>query len=223
MNRREVTALLATFALAACGGGGSDTGALASGGTTALRPPATPSISLWGDSLIPPLSVALQMDFPDRQIFNGGVAGDTSSQVLQRFQADTTHRDWITVFWFGHNNLKQDASSAAQVKADLAAMVAGLAPGNDDFVVLSILNDATLALRGTALYDIEMALNADLQALYPAQYLDIRSLLVAQGDAADQANDVPASMFRVDEIHLNGAGSQFAADRIKALFNSRGW
>lgn len=224
MNRRQATTLLATLALAACGGGGGGSAAaLASGGGSVLRQPATPSIALWGDSLVPPLSVALQLDYPDRQIFDGGVVGETSSQVLQRFRADAGHRDWITVFWCGHNNLKFDPASAPQVKADLAAMVAGLAPGNNDFVVLSLLNDANLAPRGSALYDTVMALNADLQALYPAQYLDVRSLMAAQGDANDMAIDVPASMFRADEIHLNGAGSQFVADRIKALFNSRGW
>ena len=230
MNRRQATTSLATLLLAACGGGGGSPPAApapdagASGGATVLRQPTTPNIALWGDSLVPPLAMALRMLLPDREIHDGGVPGETSGQVLRRVQADTEHKDWITVFWLGHNNMVLDAANArAQVKADLDAMVDSLAPGNNDYIVLSMLNNSVLGALGTAWYDTVNGINADLKARHPAQYLDIRALMAGQGDGSDRSIDVPASAFRADEIHLNGVGADFVAGRLKALLDSRGW
>lgn len=188
MNRRQAATLLGTLMLAACGGGGgggaapaptptaADTGASASG-SSALRVPTTPNIALWGDSMVPPLSRALDLVLDDRQIHDGGVAGETSMQVLQRLLGDRDHKDWITIFWFGHNNIRVDAAAApAQVKADLAAAIASLAPGNNNFIVLALVNNAITAPAGSAEYQTVMQLNQDLAAAYPRNFFDIRQI-----------------------------------------------
>jgi hypothetical protein len=74
-----------------------------------------------------------------------------------------------------------------------------------------------------------MQLNADLQALYPDNYLDVRSWLIAHydpnnsQDVADLANDVPPSSLRYDDIHLRNEGSVLVAQRLKAFIDTKGW
>src|SRR6478752_10417185 len=101
-----------------------------------------------------------------RPVFNGGVTGETSTQIADREVADTAHRDWVTVFWYGQNNLKDPATidlqrDPAQVKADIARSVAALAPGNTHFLVLSVVNqDKPGERRGEPVYNAILQLNA---------------------------------------------------------------
>lgn len=247
MNRREAAALLGTLVLAGCGGGSSDGGGGGGGGTgaaaavgggvagtpdaSALRTPPTPHLALWGDSMVPPLARALALLLPDREVHDGGVIGDTSMQVLERLQAASPAlRDRITVFWFGHNNIRLSGSdAAAQVKADLAQAIASLAPGNDDYIVLALVNNATTAPAGTPEYDTVLRLNQDLAAAYPLHFFDIRRFMVEQADPAtpqgaiDREHDVPASTLRADDIHLSGFGADVLAKRLQLLLQAFGW
>ena len=96
--------------------------------------------------------------------------------------ADTAgHNTWINVFWYGQNN----QSDPARIKADLAASVSNLAPGNTRFVVLSVVNEAIPEeSRGGPIYAMIVQLNNELAALYPQNYIDIRTLLVNHYDPA---------------------------------------
>jgi len=194
----------------------------------APQPPAlSPNIAMWGDSLTRPVADALSLLMPGRMVFNGGVASQNSRQVSARQIADgPTHNTWINVFWFGHNN----QGEPEVIKADLAASVAALAPGNDRFLILGILNRATPAeVRGQPLYHVIMQLNRDLAAQYGSNFFDIRSYLVAQANPAlpqdmqDQQNDIVPSSLRIDEIHLTPEGSRLVAARIQELIEARGW
>jgi lysophospholipase L1-like esterase len=249
MNARTVAAMLAALVLGACGGGGSsegpgaasvssgtaaNTGAGAALTTTAAdagagtsTPPlaAPPNIALWGDSMIPGVARAFQYIW-DRPVYDGGVGGETSTQIAARQRADTGHRDWISIFWYGHNN--QD--DAAQIKADIAASVAHLAPGNNRFIVLSVVNEANgRESRGSGTYQTIVQLNSELAAAYPQNYLDIRSYMVGQYDAsnpqqlADFQNDLPSSSLRFDGIHLSGYGSEVVARKIREFIEAKGW
>lgn len=181
--------------------------------------------------MVPPLARALSLLLPDREIHDGGVIGDTSMQVLQRLQAASPDlRDRITIFWFGHNNIRVSGADAiGQVKSDLAAAIASLAPGNDDYIVLALVNNAITATAGTPEYESVLRLNRDLAAAYPLHFFDIRAFMVDQADpgtpqgAADRDNDVPASTLRADEIHLNGFGADVLARRVRALLEEFGW
>jgi len=253
MDRRAVIGWLGTALLGGCGGGGGGelAAAPAAGSGTAAAPapavaapaaapvatgvPLSSNIALWGDSLTWGYAPVLQTLEGSRTVYNGGVIGETSMQIADRQTADTEHRDWITVFWYGHNNLKDPAATnlpgdTAQIKADIARSVARLAPGNNRFLVLSVVNQVKPEqMRGGAVYQAIMQLNADLAATYPNNYFDIRSWLVSQYDpsnAEDVANfqaDVPPRSLRFDEIHLTLDGSTVLARKMKEVLDARGW
>jgi hypothetical protein len=260
MNRRSAAAYLATLVATGCGGGGSgsgsssDTVAVAGSGGAAPSPAAAPvpapaaapvsapapapapsptafagpsSIALWGDSMVPGIARAFgYMWSPSREIFDGGIGGQTSQEITARTTADTDHRDWITIYWMGHNNDNQPE----QIKADFAASIAHLAPGNNHFIVLSVLNkgDGTED-RGSDAYNRVLKLDSDLAAIYPDNYLDLRSFMVAQSNPADpqQADDlrrdVPSSSLRFDGIHLHGAGDEVVGQKIIDFIRGKGW
>ena len=174
-----------------------------------------------------PVADNLKNLYLDREIFNGGAGGETSTQIATRMLADTAgHNTWINVFWYGQNN----NTEPAKIKSDIAASVSNLAPGNTRFVVLSVVNKAIPEeSRGGPIYAMIVQLNNELAALYPQNYMDIRTVLVNQYDpanpqeAADFQNDVPPSSLRGDVIHLSVAGWVFVASKLKEYFGARGW
>ena len=217
--------------VSACGGGGgaslADAASVAGGaGTTPVQPVAALSrnIACWGDSLTNLYWSNLQQVFPDRQVFNGGVPGETSTQTRARAVADTEHRDWISVYWYGHNNFTKEA-----VPGDIAASIAALAPNNKAFIVMSMLNWADDGERGTASYADIMRVNGELAAQYPDNFIDIHGYLVSlyqpdnPQDVQDHNNDLVPSSLRFDRIHLNGAGCDAVAARIKSFIAARQW
>lgn len=240
MDRRAAAALVASMVLGGCGGGGGTPGTPGGGGviavadpspapapspTPAPAPPSTAPIAAWGDSLTPPFAANLQLLYPERLVYNGGVAGQSSTEISIRQRAGG--RDtWVNIFWMGTNNPTQPA----QIKADIAASVAALAPGNDRFLILAVLNKACPEeLRGGDVYNTIVQLDRDLAALYPGNYLDIRAYLVSQfnpalpQDVADAQNDVIPSSLRFDEIHLNNDGSVLVAKKVKEFLDAKGW
>lgn len=238
MDRRAVIGWLGAALLGGCGGGGGGGPAVADG--TASAPVASnaalsSSIALWGDSLTAGYGPQLQALLGSRIVFNGGVTGETSTQIADREVADTAHRDWVTVFWYGQNNLKDPATidlqrDPAQVKADIARSVAALAPGNTHFLVLSVVNqDKPGERKGEPVYDAILQLNAELAAAYPNNYFDIRSWMVSQADpnnpddVASLQADLPARSLRWDEVHLTLDGYLAVARKVIEVLASRGW
>jgi hypothetical protein len=228
VDRRSAIVFGMAALLGACGGGGGTAGP----GTTAITPGDTPSsapqssnIAMWGDSLTPSVALNLQLLVPGRTVFDGGFLGQTSTFIAAQQAADMSMTTWINVFWEGHNNI----TAPETIKADIAASVAHLAAGNRRFMVVSLLNNAWTAMKGTEAYARVLKLNADLQAQYPDNYLEVRNWLVAHydpnqpQDVADFANDVPPSSLRYDDIHLRNEGSVLVAQRIKQFLDARGW
>lgn len=186
-------------------------------------------MAIWGDSLAVSLGLELGNVFSDRQVFNAGIAGETSAQISARHAADNRHRDWINIFWYGHNDvLNEPATAAEKIKRELAASIARLTPGNNRFVVLSVVNNAETP-RGSERYNIIMQLNRELAALYPNNFVDIRSHMVNQFDPnnaqqrAEFEQDIPSSSLRFDWIHLTYYGADLLAKWTKQLLLARGW
>jgi lysophospholipase L1-like esterase len=183
------------------------------------------SIATWGDSLTMggqgggvPYPTALATLEPGHVLFNGGNSGDTSSQIATRMLADPAKYRYTIIIWAGRN----DYTTPNTVKANIAAMVAAL-PSPKQFLVLAVLNgEAASEYSGGANYAIITQLNADLAALYPQKYLDIRALLVAQfnpvipQDVIDHGHDIPPSSLRFDILHLNTAGYAYVAQQVAA-------
>jgi hypothetical protein len=184
------------------------------------------NIAMWGDSLTVPVAPNLQLLMPGRVVFNGGVVGEDSTQIAARQLADDEHKSWINVFWYGGNN----EDEPERIKSDIAASVASLAPGNNRFLVLSVVNQSTpLEVRGTLGYATIVQLNSELAALYPQNFFDIRAYLVSRfdpgnaQDVLDFQNDVVPSSLRFDKIHLNNEGSIIVATQVKQFIEAKGW
>lgn len=181
------------------------------------------NIACWGDSLTsgtgagspngPPWPTVLQTS-TNYGVFQGGVGGQTSTQIRARMQADTAKFSYSAIIWAGANNLNQQAT----VLADIAAMVASL--GHNRYLVISEHwggGDSTAQAQG-------LAINAQLAAIYGSHYLDTRTYLWSlynpgiPQDVIDHANnDIPSSLRLVgDQIHLNTAGNAAVSALIVA-------
>jgi lysophospholipase L1-like esterase len=247
MDRRSALSLLAMSLLGACGGGGT---AAESGidpdptSTPSAPPPSTtvetpivqsppqaqvvkalsPNVAVWGDSLTGLYYGNLQRAVPERQVYNGGVSGETSAAIMVRAVADTAHRDWISVYWYGHNDFTKDA-----VPGNIAASIAALNPANKAFIVMSLVNWADNGERGTAVYDDIMHCNSLLAAQYPDNFIDIHAYLVSlynpndAQDVRDHNNDLVPTSLRFDRIHLNDAGCNAVAAKIKEFITAKQW
>ncbi len=245
MDRRKALSLLGLGVLAGCGGGGGGSAVAdaAQGVTTddlangspapaPVANPGTPSpvvaplstnIAAWGDSITDLYARSLAQVYPDRQVYNGGVVGQTSMQIAARVQADTAHRTWVSILWLGHNNWSKD-----EVKADIASSIAALGP-NQAYVILSMLNWAPSGARGTQEYADTVRVNGELAAMYPDHFLDIRQYLVglynpnSWQDVQDHQNDLPPSSLRFDGIHLSDAGCLAVARKLQEFLAGKGW
>jgi lysophospholipase L1-like esterase len=244
MDRRGAIGWMGLMLLGGCGGGGGGAdGALVGSSSTPTTPAPAPApapgpgalasgapisrnIAVWGDSLTWGYGFQLEQIAVGRSVFKGGVIGDTSTQAANRQVADTSHRDWVNVFWYGHNNQRDPVT----IKADLARSVATLAPGNTHFLVLGVVNQADAEeSRGSPVYNGIVQLNAELAALYPQNYFDMRAFMVSRYDPAkpqdvtDFQNDRPPASLRFDDIHLTVDGYMVVAQKVKELIDTRGW
>jgi lysophospholipase L1-like esterase len=202
--------------------------AAASSSTTTAAPPAVAAasgsrnIACWGDSITNLYAPYLQQVMTDRQVFNGGIVGQTSDQINARVQADTSHRDWLSIFWYGQNDWYKN-----QVQANLDASIATLKPGTN-FIVVSILNWST-DLPGSDMYNSVLQANLAMQQKYPNNYVDLRSLLVSRYNASlsqdviDHNNDETPSSLRFDTIHPNEAGCGIIAGALRDFISAKGW
>lgn len=185
----------------------------------------TNPVATWGDSLTDGTGASgpsgiypevLRMSrWPASGVYEGGVGGETSTQIKDRMVADTIRRDWTTVIWAGRNNF----ANGATVLADIETMVNSLS--HKRFVILSIVNkaDGTENTGSTAHTQIT-ALNAALAAKYPANYIDIRSQIVA---ASAGTGDAPNASWTADGLHLNNTGYTYVAGKVSDFLRTSGW
>jgi lysophospholipase L1-like esterase len=200
---------------------------------------ATRNITAWGDSLTDgqPFSRAesyptqLGALYPDRTVTNEGIGGETSTEVLARMLADTTHRHDVTVIWMGRNNL----TDPSRIESDVAAAVKSL--GSDRYIILTILNGDFFGTeaRGTPGYETIMDINRSFVLRHPGHVLDIRSYLISLYDPAnpqdvqDHARDIPPSSLRahwnggIDLLHLSPEANAKVAQRVAQFITVSGW
>ena len=180
------------------------------------------NIACWGDSLTEgsggtpyPSQLSTASGY---KTYNGGVGGNTSTQIKTRFLAAPNQWSKLTIIWAGRNNY----SDGATVLADVAAMVAAI--GHDGYLVMSVLNGSYggYEIPGGVGYNQIIAINNSLAATYGSNYLDIRKILVDSynpalpQDVIDHNNDTPPTSLRSDAIHLNTAGYAAVAAAIRA-------
>ena len=177
------------------------------------------NVAMWGDSLTNQINSIIAPMYVSRFIYNGGISGETSTQIKNRMVADTEKHSFISVIWAGTNNQNQPAT----VKADIATMISNLSD-TKRYVVLGLMGAST-DVSGSANYNTVAQLNTDLSNLYPANYIDIRSYLINHGladagitptaqDLIDITNDVVPSSLRIDTVHLTSKGYQLVSQKI---------
>jgi lysophospholipase L1-like esterase len=190
------------------------------------------NIATWGDSLTAGNEDGTGVTYPavlarltGRTVYNGGVGGQTSTQIRAR---ETSAPSYLlsspTIIWAGRNNY----DNPSQVESDIAAMVAALG-SNTNYLILSVENGSGENI-GTSNYNFIISINASLASTYPGHYLDVREWLVQNGlsqagiatstqDQLDYNNDVPPTDLRYDGIHLNAAGYTVLANYIYSNFS----
>ncbi|MEJ6023942.1 hypothetical protein [Ramlibacter sp. PS4R-6] len=145
--------------------------------------------------------------------------------------SDTSRRGFIPVIWCGHANLSVSIHTPERVVGDIQGLVNALMPYNGGhFIVMSMHNVATpRGRRGGADYQPVLDINAQLQALYPSNFLDTRHTFINAynpndpQDVLDHNDDTIPWTYRSDEIHLRQAGSSWAAAMIRDFIASKGW
>ena len=198
--------------------------------------PAAPDGSLlicWGDSLTSGEGASLKHDYPsllqtvfDREAYNGGVGGQTSTQIETRMLARRLGLNGgVTIIWAGRNNYLDPK----RVESDIAAMIASL-PSGAHYLVLDIPNgDYPGEHKGQQNYRILVGLNADLARIYADRYVPIREYLVSlfdrsnARDVQDHDWDIVPSSLRADNIHLNDAGYALVASYLEKQLRIKGW
>jgi len=171
----------------------------------------------WGDSLTEasgstPYTTFLS-DITKFTVANRGIGGESSTQVKNRFIAETTAYSKSVIIWAGRNNLFDKAT----VIADIATMIATLE--HTRYLVVSILNGADEPF-GDTVYNAIIDLNDDLRDIYGDKFVDVRSHLVS---LFPNTQDVIDISLRSDNLHLNSLGYQRVAEylnsKLGVLFN----
>ncbi|HHW3820728.1 TPA: SGNH/GDSL hydrolase family protein [Raoultella planticola] len=135
----------------------------------------------------------------------------------------------ILILCYGRNDVYA-ADFRERVLSALAASVAHMKYLNKRFIIISIPNrTGSTEIKGTTAYNNIIALNKEIQGLYPESYLDIRAQMVRAYDPAipqdiiDFGNDCPPSSLMFDETHPNANGYTIWANAIKKFIVDRGW
>ncbi|HKB92184.1 MAG TPA: GDSL-type esterase/lipase family protein [Opitutaceae bacterium] len=183
------------------------------------------NVAAWGDSLTQgtggtPYPTQLG-NLTFHAVYNGGIYGETSTQIKNRMLAATDKYVCTTIIWAGRNNYADPAT----VKADIAAMVSAL--GHTKYLVVGVINgNYSGEYSGQSGYATLVQLNTDLAAAYGSHFVDIRTCLVSHydpnnpQDVADHAKDIPPTSLRSDPIHLNTAGYSVVANNLYSCLGS---
>ncbi|MDF3077701.1 MAG: hypothetical protein K0S09_1590 [Sphingobacteriaceae bacterium] len=188
------------------------------------EPAGIKKVATWGDSLTEGGGVTMpEFKYPAQlqklsgyHVYNGGVGGQTSTQIKTRMLAAADKKEDNAIIWAGTNNFWEPEV----VKADIAAMVAFLS--HKRFLVLPVINGSSYP-KGSSSYNTIMKINSDLKAAYPDNFLDVRSYLISQSDGSaldelSKANDVIPPSLKSDKIHLNDKGYTVLAAYIYKNF-----
>lgn len=195
---------------------------------------ASGTIFFWGDSLTAGSGASSTSGrYPnqlstlfsvDKMFYNGGVGGNTSTQIKDRMIVETGSHHLPTIIWAGRNNY----SSPATVLSDIETMVGKLK--TDKFLVLSVINgEYSTEYQGNSGYNTMMSLNEDLSEEYGDHYVDVRSALVAAynpgvpQDVTDHGRDIVPSSLRSDNIHLVNAGYSIVANTVFSALTNNGY
>ena len=179
-----------------------------------------------------------------------GNSGETSAQIATRMLADTLYVNDVQVIWAGRNDISNAAQTvnSSSILSNVASMVAAAQARSGKYIVISVTNAnignprgslgyTNSEASGTTIYNAVIAVNNTLASLYGSHYLDLRSLIVAQGafgdsnDQADRLLDVPPRNLMADQVHFGSiayspytfSGVEFNGRQIELKLESLGY
>jgi hypothetical protein len=126
-------------------------------------------------------------------------------------------QDSTLLCWVGRNDVGGAAGWQVTLKANIAAIFAAYKPLVRHIGLLSITN-STGEPSGSANYNDIVALNAELAALYPDSFVDVRTAY-----NAGTATDIPAAANTSDGIHYTAAGKAVIAGAVATFITTKGW
>lgn len=145
----------------------------------------------------------------------GQVLGAVPADARLRIDAEGRDRA-VQLVWVGRNNVSQ-AGWQDEVKKRIASIVTAMRPAVKRFVVIGVTNQRSEP-SGTTAYNEIVALNADLAALYPANFLDVRPFY-----NAGEATDIPLAANTDDGLHYNATGKAVIAAAVSGFLTAKGW
>ncbi len=176
----------------------------------------TGAIAAWGDSLVAGSGASssttnwpavLGTDFATwRTVYNGGIGGQTSTQIADRVVADTIYTSRIQIYEGGINNYQGDTVPGT-VTNDFARMVASNKSGKFfiNLLVPGLYTNEAAGQPDRATID---AINSYLAATYPGNVVDQVTPLIA---AYNPANPVDVLNFAANTtpltLHATTAGT----------------
>ncbi|MGY4344968.1 lysophospholipase L1-like esterase [Bradyrhizobium sp. GM7.3] len=179
--------------------------------------PKRSGITCWGDSLTAGTGAGLHEDYCSvlaallyRSSYNGGVGGETSSQIRKRMLERPAGLDsGTTIIWAGRNNYKE----MQEVVDDVSAMVTSL-PSQAHFLVLGILRGEYPDERPGEPGDTKISqLNRELARVYSGKFVDIQQ----------QFPVTKAMRYQADQIHLNRLGYSKVALTVAQTILDQSW
>jgi len=150
---------------------------------------------------------------PGWRVTNFGVGGNTSSQILSRWESDIKGKGYThLVFFGGINDFNQGSTTAAAVWANLQTIYTEAKAAGMTVVIMSILPEHASAFWTSDIQSRIAALTALIVAGVPASdYLD---LYAAMGDT--DPTYLKSAWDSGDGLHPNQTGSNQMATLVKA-------
>lgn len=177
------------------------------------------SVAAWGDSMTAGSAggewrTELQRLLLGAPLYNGGVGGETSTQIKDRFIASTdaakTYRSYgVQIIWAGQNN----TAATDTILTDIETMLATLKHGR--FLILPPLNSSTYG-PGSGIFPYVQDLYKKLRSRYGTRFCDIMMPLRAGYEFTRDA-------YMYDTTHLNGVGLGIVANEIYKAIRRNGW
>lgn len=185
----------------------------------------TNNIVVWGDSFtqnawIPGQEwTTLLQTNTGRKVSNQGVGGETSDQICARSVIDKKFYDRIRIIEVGTNG--------GSTLAKIAEMLAYQPPSK--FIIFGTFRSVNEEV-GTPAYDAKVALDAQIQAAYPNNYMSPMELAVElQAPGGPYANPtfyakrVIQDALRADTIHWTAPLIAYIDPWVRDFLASKGW
>lgn len=166
----------------------------------------------WGDSMTEyPVGQSYTTwlsKFIGQVVYNKGIAGNTSTQIMNRHIQSPETFSLTTIIWSGTNNYSQKATIIQDIQRQVDSLT-----GN--YIIIPIFN-GTAELLGSVGYNKIIAANDSIRIHFAGHVFDMLNwmlslpALTAQ-DSIDKINKVICQSYRGDNLHLNVFGSYFLA------------